>query len=147
MHIREALIRDIPQMQAVRHAVKENVLSDPNLVTDQDCEEYITRRGKGWVCEHDSQVVGFAIADPAEHNIWALFLRPEFEKKGIGQQLHDIMLNWYFSQTKIKVWLSTGPNTRAEGFYKRMNWKEVGINGKGEKMFEMRYEDWIRSNT
>ena len=37
--------------------------SDPNLVTDEDCEEFITLRGKGWACEIDNQIVGFAIAD------------------------------------------------------------------------------------
>jgi hypothetical protein len=32
MKFREAHINDIPQMQIVRHSVKENVLSDPSLV-------------------------------------------------------------------------------------------------------------------
>jgi hypothetical protein len=39
---REALPEDIPQIQIVRHSVKENVLSNPALVTDDDCKEYIT---------------------------------------------------------------------------------------------------------
>ena len=45
MHFREATTADIPQIQLVRNAVRENVLSDPTLVTDADCEEFITRRG------------------------------------------------------------------------------------------------------
>ena len=85
MIIREAKIPDIKQIQIVRNAVKENILSNPNLVTDQDCEVFITVRGKGWVCEIDKHIVGFAIADLKENNIWALFLDPEFEGKGIGQ--------------------------------------------------------------
>ncbi len=51
MTIREAKLDDIQQIQIVRNAVKENVLSNPNLVTDEDCAIYITQRGKGWVCE------------------------------------------------------------------------------------------------
>jgi hypothetical protein len=81
MTIREAKIADIKQIQIVRNSVTENTLSNPNLVTDQDCEEFITVRGKGWVCEIDKQIVGFAIADLKENNIWALFLDPKFEKK------------------------------------------------------------------
>ena len=71
--IREAKIDDIKQIQIVRNAVTENTLSNPNLVTDEDCEEFITIRGKGWVCEIDKQIVGFAIVDLKENNIWALF--------------------------------------------------------------------------
>jgi hypothetical protein len=39
---REATPQDIPQIQIVRNAVKENRLSDPGLVTDRDVEEFIS---------------------------------------------------------------------------------------------------------
>ena len=140
--IREAKITDIKQMQIVRNSVKENTLSNPNLVTDNDCEEFITLRGKGWVCEVENTIVGFSIVDLKNKNIWALFLHPDFEKQGIGKKLHDVMLNWYFTQTKEPIWLGTSPKTRAELFYKRAGWKEIGIHGKGEIKFEMTFEDW-----
>lgn len=142
MQYREATIEDVKQIQEVRNSVKENVLSDPSLVTDEDCIDYITRRGKGWVCENDEKIVGFAIADLQEHNIWALFLRPEAENKGIGKALHNLMLDWYFSQTGETVWLSTAPRSRAEGFYRKMGWEEVGLYGKGEIKFEMSSAKW-----
>lgn len=145
MIIREAKIEDIKQIQIVRNSVRENALSNPNLVTDEDCEEFITVRGKGWVCEINNLIVGFAIADLQENNIWALFLDPKFEKKGIGQQLHKIMLDWYFSQTKNTVWLGTAFNTRAEKFYRKAGWKEVGTNGPKEIKFEMTYLDWTNN--
>lgn len=140
--LREALFTDIQQIQIVRNTVKENTLSNPGLVTDKDCEEFITQRGKGWVCEIENRIVGFAIADLKDNNIWALFIHPDFEKKGIGKQLHNQMLNWYFSQTKNKVWLGTAPNTRAALFYKKCGWTEVGTHGKNEIKFEMSFEDW-----
>jgi GNAT superfamily N-acetyltransferase len=146
MIIREATVADIKQMQIVRNAVKENVLSDPALVTDEDCKEFITERGKGWVCEIDNQIVGFSIADLKEINIWALFLDPKFENKGIGRILHDTMINWFFTQKKDTIWLGTDPNTRAEQFYKKAGWKAVGIHGKSEIKFEMTYENWINRN-
>ena len=142
MIFREAKVGDIKNIQIVRHSVKENVLSNPDLVTDGDCKEFLTVRGKGWVCEIDNQIVGFAIADLKEKNIWALFIRPEFEKRGIGKQLHNIMLNWYFSQTTENVWLGTAPNTRAENFYRKKGWKEIGTHGKGEIKFEMTLDEW-----
>ncbi len=143
MIYREARLADIPQIQIVRHSVKENTLSDPALVTDQDCVTYLTVRGKGWVCEIDSRIVGFSIADLQDNNIWALFVHPEFEGRGIGRRLHDMMLDWYFSQTKEKVWLGTESSTRAAQFYRKSGWTEAGTHGKGETRFEMTYENWI----
>ena len=145
MIIREAQIDDIKQIQIIRNAVTENTLSDPRLVTDKDCEEFITIGGKGWVCEIENQIVGFAIIDLKENNIWALFLHPKFEKKGIGQLLHKQMLDWYFAQTTHTVWLGTDFNTRAEHFYRKADWTEVGTNGKNEIKFEMTYNNWKTS--
>lgn len=142
MIFREALVNDIKQMQIVRNAVKENVLSNPALVTDKDVEEYITKRGKGWVCVIDDVVAGFSIVDLDDHNIWALFVHPDHEAKGIGKELHHLMIDWYFEQTNETVWLGTGPDTRAEIFYRKQGWKEVGIHGKGEIKFEMTNAEW-----
>ncbi|MFB9864761.1 GNAT family N-acetyltransferase [Rufibacter immobilis] len=143
MKYREANINDIQQIQLVRHSVKENILSNPDLVTDDHCKEFLTQRGKGWVCEIDSLIVGFAIADSKDNNIWALFLKPEVEGKGIGRQLHERMLDWYFSQGKEKVWLGTSPGIRAEKFYRKMGWTETGLHGDREIKFEMTREDWL----
>lgn len=143
MNIRCATSADIKQLQVVRNLVKENQLSDPELVSDGDVLDYITRRGRGWVCEIDGLIVAFAIADLHDNNIWALFVQPGEERRGIGKKLHDLMLDWYFSQDKEFVWLSTAPGTRAEKFYRRAGWKETGLHGKGEIRFEMRREEWV----
>lgn len=142
MIIREANLNDIQQIQVVRNAVKENTLSTPSMVTDEDCRVFLTERGKGWVAEVEEEIVGFAIADLAGHNIWALFVHPAFDRQGIGRELHDTMLNWYFNQTDKTVWLGTAPGTRAARFYRAAGWREVGTHGRGEIKFEMTYADW-----
>jgi RimJ/RimL family protein N-acetyltransferase len=146
VHFREANTADIKQIQVVRNSVKENVLSDPRLVTDSDCEEYLNIRGKGWVCEIENTIVGFSIADLQDHNIWALFVHPDNEGNGIGKTLHQLMLDWYFTQTQTTVWLSTAPNSRAELFYRKAGWKETGIRKNGEIKFEMTSEEWRKLN-
>jgi hypothetical protein len=55
------------------------------------------------------------------------------------------MLDWYFTQTKEKVWLGTAFNTRAEKFYRKAGWKEVGTHRTKEIKFEMTYDDWTTS--
>ena len=142
MIFREAQVTDIPQIQIVRNTVTENTLSDPALVPDADVEDYITRRGKGWICEISNRIVGFSIVSVMDKNVWALFIQPGFEKKGIGRQLHDDMMNWYFSQTNETIWLGTAPGTRAEQFYRKAGWTEMGTHGKGEIKFEMTSEYW-----
>lgn len=142
MIFREATLADIPRLAEVRLSVKENRLSNPALITTDDYREYLLNRGKGWLCEIDTTVVGFAIVDLIDNNVWALFLQPGYEGKGIGKKLHDDMLDWYFAQTSKLIWLSTGTGTRAENFYKKAGWREGGYQPNGEIRFEMSAEDW-----
>lgn len=144
MTFREAQVADIPQIQVLRNAVKENTLSDPALVPDKDVEDYLCNRGRGWVCENDDHIIGFAIVPLVDTNVWALFIYPGYEKKGIGQRLHKRMMEWYFSNTDAAIWLSTAAGTRAEKFYRKAGWKETGIHGNGEIRFEMTIEAWRR---
>ena len=129
-------------MQIVRNSVKENQLSNPTLIKDADYEEYLLSRGKGWICEVNNSVVGFAIVDLQENNIWALFVTPIYAEKGIGKKLHSIMLNWYFEKTQQTVWLGTAPNSRAEIFYTKQGWIKVGMHNNKEVKFEMTFNKW-----
>jgi GNAT superfamily N-acetyltransferase len=146
MQFRQAEKEDILQIQKVRHSVRENILSDPALVTDADCAKYLEIRGLGWVCEVEKEIVGFTIVDLQDHNVWALFVRPDFEHRGIGKKLHDLMLNRYFSITQVKIWLGTAPGTRAEKFYRKAGWTENGLHGKDEIKFEMDCGTWKKLN-
>ncbi len=146
MLFREAIIKDIKALHSVRMAVKENMLSNPLLVTEADYINFLTLNGKGWLCEIDDTIIGFAIVDTADNNIWALFVHPDFEKKGIGRKLQAIMLDWFFEQSDKTLWLGTAPNTRAEHFYTSSGWKNMGLRKNGEIRFEMTYEDWKNKN-
>jgi GNAT superfamily N-acetyltransferase len=150
---REAHVADIENMSIVRLSVKENVLSNPNLVSYNDYVEYLTMRGKGWVCETISgQIVGFAIVDLQKNSIWALFIMPGFEGFGIGKKLQQLMLDCYFENSKEKLWLETAADTRAEQFYKKTGWKEIHRQKRipsnpnfpvwTEIKFELTFEAW-----
>ena len=141
LNIREAVLEDIPQLQIVRNSVLENALSDPTRITSADYEEFLTQKGKGWVWKEDNKVAGFCIVDLTGNNVWALFVLPGFEKKGIGKKLHNTMLHWYFKETQSTIWLSTDPGTRAEMFYRKNGWIETGLYNR-EIKFEMNYDHW-----
>jgi len=142
MVVREATIADYSEIHGIRLLVKENVLINHHKVTYEMYDEYLSHRGKGWLAEIDNRIVGFAIVDLKDNNIWALFIRPDFEKRGIGRQLHDVMMSWCFSKTRNHFWLSTDPKTRAEKFYRKAGWIEKEKK-ENEIFFEMSYQDWI----
>lgn len=142
MFIREAQIKDIPSLKVVRNSVLENTLSDPSLISDADYQAHILSKGKAWVCEMNNQITGFVMVDLIKHNVWALFVHPDHEKKGIGLQLHDTMLDWYFLQTDKPLRLGTEANTRAESFYRKAGWESIGQEANGEILFEMTLQVW-----
>lgn len=143
VRIRPAVAADIPGMMQVRISVRENTLSDPGRITEADYTDYLFERGRGWVAESGGAILGFAVADLQEGNVWALFVHPDAEGRGLGRRLHDGMLNWYFGRSEKTLWLSTAPGTRAEGFYRAAGWQVVGWHGKDELRLEITRESWL----
>jgi len=147
MKFRTAHINDIPRIREIRLTVKENQLSDPNSISGTDIKHYLTERGKGWVCEIENKVIGFSIVDMDKNNVWALFVDPSYENQGVGKELMNILLKWYFEQTDDTIWLGTGPDTRAEKFYKKQGWIQNGLHGTDEIKFEMTKAVWASRAT
>src|SRR4051794_30436775 len=139
---REATIEDTPQLYTIRISMKENMLPDPSIITKEDYANFLIIRERGWLCEIENAVVGFSIIDMKEKNIWALFVHPDHEGKGVGKQLQQLMLNWYFDSNDETIWLGTSPGTRAENFYRESGWKDVGRRANGEIKFEMNKSEW-----
>lgn len=137
MSLRIAVIADIDSMHRVRLAVLENRLRDLSRVTPDDYRRMLESDGRGWVYELDGNIVGFAVADRIRRNIWALFVAPEHEGRGIGRPLHDAMVDWLFRTAPGNIWLTTEPNTRAERFYSAAGWRRIGMDGNGEVRFEL----------
>jgi GNAT superfamily N-acetyltransferase len=136
MSVRAATVLDIQQMHELRLAVRENRLADPLKVQPDDYLPFLTGQGLGWVFEHNNQIVAFAIADTVQRNVWALFVRPGFEGRGIGRTLHDTMVAALFAIDQQPIWLCTEPHTRAEKFYRAAGWREVRREPSGEIRFE-----------
>jgi GNAT superfamily N-acetyltransferase len=137
MSLRLATLADIDAMHRLRLSVRENALADPRRVVAQHYVPMLEKNGRGWVYELERKIVGFAIADHSRRNIWALFVDPAFEGLGIGRALHDAMVDWLFEQGHEPLWLTTGPDTRAERFYSTAGWRRQGTDANGELRFEL----------
>lgn len=80
---------------------------------------------------------GFGVLDLTRRNVWALFVTPEFEGRGIGSALLTNMVELAFREGNAPVWLTTMPNTRAERFYRSAGWRQTGVTERGELRFEL----------
>ena len=67
------------------------------------------RDSKGWVALSGDEIVAFSIADRASRSIFALFVLPQFERRGLGSRLLELALDWLWANGADLVWLTTGP--------------------------------------
>ena len=128
MRLRPALASDWPVISELRLSVRENRLNNPAAVTQAMYDEYIEEIGRGWVAELDGRIEGFCIARDDGY-IWALFVRPGFEGRGLARALMAECTAWLVGLGVSRAELETGAGTRAEAFYRRGGWREVGRNG------------------
>ncbi len=114
-------------MSRIRLAVTENVLRDPTRITAAMYEEFLERSGRGWVAESDGAVVGFSYADNVNASIWALFVQPGHEGRGLGKALLDLATDSLFQQGHERIRLTTGADTRADRFYAARGWRREPV--------------------
>lgn len=137
MIFREANLEDIPALSEVRLSVKENALSNPNRITREMYEQHLSEIGKGWLCELDGEVIGFAVASLKDASIWALFVKPVYEGRGVGKRLLRMAAAWLFEMGAQSIVLSTAVGTRADSWYERQGWKRGAIRPDGEVQYSL----------
>ncbi|MBS0452707.1 MAG: GNAT family N-acetyltransferase [Proteobacteria bacterium] len=129
MRIRPAVPADIPAFFDIRTSVRENEMSLEELasqgVTPQTLPALLDENARAWVAEHDGNVVAFVLASSLEARIVAMFVRPGYERQGLGRQLMHQAEGWLFSQGCEEIWLVTDDDerVRANGFYRHLGWK------------------------
>ena len=142
---REAVGDDMPAISRVRFAVRENILTPEQLrargITEESVAASFLTTAKGWVAVYEGEIVGFSIADREEAAVFALFVLPGFEGKGIGGRLLDLAVDWLRAQGITRAWLTTGPNTKAARFYVRRGWVMVGPGTYSDDRYEFTLPD------
>lgn len=131
MSIRRARQGDHPRITEIRMGVKENILRDPNRVTIDDYIWFRDNPGV-WVWEENGDILGFSAADTRDGSIWALFVDPKHERRGIGRPLFEKALDVLRQDGHRTAWLTTDPGSRAEGFYRAAGWTAIGTSPRGE---------------
>ena len=131
---RQIEARDVKELLHLRTQVKENVLTSEELerrgITESDVIRKLSGSFKGWLCECDGRIVGFAMGDRLTGEMWVIAVLPEYEGRGIGRRLLGLVEEWLFS-FHDELWLTTedNPNNRAYGVYLKAGWRKVSSEG------------------
>jgi GNAT superfamily N-acetyltransferase len=133
--LRPAIAADIPGIWEVRYSVTENTLT-PGRISDEDVRASIEDTGRGWVVEEHGRIQAFAVGNGSTGNVWALFVRPQAQGRGLGTRLHAAMIEWFATQPLQRLWLSTGTHTKARRFYESRGWVCTGPYGADEVRYE-----------
>ena len=140
--IRAMRVDDMGETFRVRTSVTENALSLEQLeqmgITPESVVASLASRSRGWVAELDGRVVAFAIADADARSIFALFVAPGFEGRGLGSSLLELAVRWLQGERGGAIWLKTAPDTRAAAFYARRGFVVTGRESTGSLRLELR---------
>lgn len=128
LRFREIEDEDVPSLFAVRIATRENAYTMDQLrelgITVESVGAMLGKTHRGWLCEDEGQVVGFAMGNRQHGEIWVIAVLPECEGRGIGARLLTLVEDWLWSEGWEVLWLTTDLDVslRAYGFYRRQGW-------------------------
>lgn len=133
MNLREITAADIPELFAVRTATHENRMTLEELaavgVTAANVRNRLETTFKGWLCEAEGRVVGFAMGDRSTGEMEVIAVLPEYIGKGIGSALLRRVEDWLFAQGFTQLWLTTDIDSslKAYRFYRQHGWTDERI--------------------
>lgn len=131
MKLREIEIEDLPTIFEVRIATWHNPngteeLTRFGITIESVTQMFETGSHNGWLCEMDGQIVGFAMGDRTNGEMWVIAVLKEHEGKGIGRAVLDEVESWLASCGWQEIWLTTDVDEtlRAVGFYRHLGWED-----------------------
>jgi GNAT superfamily N-acetyltransferase len=129
--IRRARREDVPRIAEIRFAVRENRLVDASTVPAELVHWFIDNPGI-WLWDEAGEIKGFAAADTRDGSVWALFVDPKHESRGVGHALFEQACAVLRDAGHRSAWLRTGEGTRAERFYRKRGWIVTGRHATGD---------------
>ena len=127
---RMATVEDVESLFEIRTSVAQNHLSREQMdalgITAQVLNSAIKEGPCVWIAEVDERPVAFSMIDRDEGEVFAMFVRPAFENRGLGRLLMAAAEAELF-RAHERIFLVTDgrQEIRANGFYQRLGWTVV----------------------
>ena len=130
---RKAIPEDTPACIALRGKTRENAYSVEQLkALGITLESWRSGIGDGslpgYVCTVEGELAGYCFGDRSTGEIAVLALLPEYEGKGIGKTLLNLMIEEFKGLGFERLFLgcSSDPKVRSYGFYRHLGWRTTG---------------------
>ncbi len=140
--LRPATPADVPTLFAIRTAVRENHMSLDELAVAGMTPETVaglvqSPKAGTWLALWDGHPAGFAMARQDPGDVFALFVLPDMEGRGVGGAFLAQAEAWLASRGLASTWLLTGgaPGLRAATFYAARGWIAAGREADGQIRF------------
>lgn len=129
-------------MFEVRTSVRENHQGVGELaglgITPESVSAMIGADPCCWVAVEDDRIAGFSMIDDNAGTLFAAFVRPECEGRGIGGALVARAEAALFRRHPV-IWLETGRGTRAAAVYRHLGWgSEIDLGNGNIRLFKTR---------
>lgn len=138
-------VADLPDVFDVRVSTVENSVTMQELeegyeLTPETLASAMQASAKGWVCELEGRIVGFAMGDNESGEMTVIAVLSDCERRGIGKRLMLKVQDWLFDSGHHEIWLVTTPDPsfRAYGFCQSLGWIATGIIIEEEEKFVLR---------
>ena len=130
---RRAVPSDVAACIELRGKTRENAVSVERLnqlgVTHASWSAGVANGDlQGYVCCDKGQIVGYVFADKPTGEVVVLALLPEWEGRGIGKSLLQMIVADLAKLGFRRLFLgcSSDPTVRSYGFYRYLGWKSTG---------------------
>ncbi|WP_210525973.1 GNAT family N-acetyltransferase [Pantoea ananatis] len=132
--------RHLKEIYEIRFSVTENRLHAHQihyLQREQALEDIC--QGGGWICQVGDDYAGYGLGIYApEPLIGGLFVKPEYQKQGIGTHLLNAIVQWFSDRGAETIMLTTDPGSNAEGFYQANGWVAESSDAFGQRVMRKR---------
>ncbi|MGY0197224.1 N-acetyltransferase family protein [Leptothrix sp. BB-4] len=142
---RVARPEDAPACVDLRGRTRENRFSMAQLaaigVTETTWGDGIADGSlPGHLAFDGERLVGYCFGAPDSGEIVVLALLPDWEGRGLGRHLLDLMVTELRHEGHRRLFLgcSSDPATRSHGFYRHLGWRSTGtVDAAGDEVLEL----------
>ncbi|KQV50347.1 acetyltransferase [Pelomonas sp. Root1217] len=142
---RPATAADAPACVTLRGLTRENAISVAQLaamgITAESWASAVADGAlPGFICTDEAAIVGYCFGDKASGEVVVLALLPQYEGRGIGKELLNLVVDLLVEAGHQRLFLGCSPDpaVRSYSFYRQQGWVSTGsFDRAGDEVLEL----------